>query len=77
MQLEKQIKVSWVTDLGSPTTPGKCFCHGVWVNVQPDKLSAAQTKLSDGAMDLLFSATLVKPFTGDNYYVLGAFEVIK
>jgi hypothetical protein len=25
----------------------------------------------------LFSATLVKPFTGDTYYVLGAFEVIK
>lgn len=77
MQLGKSIKVSWVTDLGSPTKPGKCFCHGVWVNVQPDKLYAAQTKLGEGAMDLLFNATLVKPFTGDTYYVLGAFEVIE
>jgi hypothetical protein len=77
MQLEKTITVSWVTDLGSPTSPGKCFCHGVWVNVQADKLNAAQTKLGEGAMDLLFNATLVKPFTGDTYYVLGAFEVIK
>lgn len=77
MQLEKTMKVSWVTDLGSPTTPGKRFCHGVWVNVQVDKLNAAQTRLGEGAMDLLFNATLVKPFTGDTYYVLEAFEVIE
>jgi hypothetical protein len=77
MPLEKTIKVSWVTDLRSPTAPGKCFCHGVWVNVQPDRLNAAQTKLGEGAIDLLFNATLVTPFTGHTYYVLGAFEIIE
>ena len=39
--------------------------------------AAAQTRLGEGAMDLLFNATLVKPFTGDTYYVLEAFEVIE
>ena len=76
MQLEKNIKVSWVTDLGSPTVPGKYFCDGVWVDVRSDKLNDARIKLGYGAADLLFSATLIKPFFGDTYYVLGGSELI-
>jgi len=70
------IKLSWVRDLGSPSSPGKFIVNGVQVDVSADKFYSAETALAKGATDLIFAATLVPSIAGESYYVLGTFEVI-
>jgi hypothetical protein len=73
--LARTIQVRWVADLGSPEAPEKFICHGVQVDVRPDKFKAAQAKLAEGATDLLYSAILVDS-GAEPYYILGGYRLI-
>jgi hypothetical protein len=66
------IQVSWVDDLGSPEEPGKVLSRdGIQVDISTNRFDAAQSRLADGASDVLFTATLVTDISGNApYYVL-------
>jgi hypothetical protein len=77
MQQWTTTTLSWVNDLISPSAAGKCFSrHGLRVIVSPDVFNAAQSALSKGAKDVLFTATRGETLSGDIYYSLASFQII-
>jgi hypothetical protein len=76
MELPELIKLSWVQDLCSPSAPGRRFSrNGFLVMIAPDQFNSAQSELTDGATDVVFTATRVQTFSGD-HYILASFERI-
>ncbi len=65
-------KVSWVRDLGSPTTPGVHEYRGIPLTVRGDDIIRAKAEISKGLSDVVFNLMLLNPKKGDEHYILGS-----
>ncbi len=64
-------KVSWLHDLGSPTTPGVHDYCGIPLTVKGYDVARAKAEMSKGLCDVIFNLILLNPKNGDEHFVLG------
>jgi hypothetical protein len=64
-------KVSWLGDLGSPTTPGVHDHCGIPLIVKGHDVARAKAEMSKSRCDVIFKVFLLNPKKGDEHFALG------
>jgi hypothetical protein len=71
MPWECETTIRWVSDLGAPPQPDVYEFKGAAVPISEYHVRCAETKLGNGATEVVFSATYYEPTCGERRFELG------
>ncbi len=71
MPWECATTLKWVSDLGAPVQPKICRFKGATVPISEDHIRRADSKIGNGASEVIFNATYYEPTCGERRFELG------
>ncbi len=71
MPWECATTLKWVSDLGAPLQPKICRFKGAAVPISEDHIQRADSKIGNGASEVIFNATYYEPTCGERRFELG------
>jgi hypothetical protein len=71
MPWECETTIRWVSDLGAPLQPDIYQFKGAIVPISEDHIRRAETKLGNGAIEVIFDARYCEPTCGEPRFEVG------